>query len=237
MYTLALDTSTSLGGVAVLKQDLIITSLTWEREGSHGEHLTPAIEKCLETANIEAKDLTAIALGRGPGSFTGVRIAVNAARALSFVTQSPVYCFDTTEILAEGCQQIDLPLLVLVNAHKNLLYSSVFHHDAEKNCWVRTIDLEARSILEITSLVNTPHLCVGDGYTEYERSFPTGLKSLLIRHPSVSDDPQPDTLGLLSWKHRSTSRASVWKEVQALYVRASGAEEKLRESLEKSDKN
>jgi tRNA threonylcarbamoyladenosine biosynthesis protein TsaB len=237
MVTLALDTSTSLGGVAILKEDTVLGCVTWEREGSHGEHLTPALEKCLEAAGVETKDLDAIALGHGPGSFTGVRIAVNAARSLAFVLKKPVYCFDTTEILAFGCARRDLPFLALVNAHKNLLYSSVFAHDPASGNWQRTTPLEARSIAEIEALVTSPHLCAGDGFDEYEKVFGPELRSFLVRDASTSDYPRPETLGRLFWSSRQSAQPLVWKEVQALYIRASGAEEKLRESRKDSSGN
>jgi tRNA threonylcarbamoyladenosine biosynthesis protein TsaB len=237
MVILALDTSTSLGGVAILKEDAVLGCLTWERTGSHGEHLTPALEKCLETAGIGTKDLDAIALGHGPGSFTGVRIAVNAARSLAFVLKKPVYCFDTTEILAFGCGRKDLPFIALVNAHKNLIYSSVFSHDAVADRWRRTLALEARSIGEIESIVGSPLLCAGDGFSEYEKAFSPELRSRLVRDASTSDHPRPETLGRLFWSSRQFVKPLVWKEVQALYVRASGAEEKLRESRKDSSRD
>ena len=79
MLLLAFDTSTSQGGVAVFQDSHLKARHVWSREGSHGELLTPAIEKALNEAGVQAYQLDAVAIGRGPGSFTGARIAVNAA--------------------------------------------------------------------------------------------------------------------------------------------------------------
>jgi tRNA threonylcarbamoyladenosine biosynthesis protein TsaB len=233
MLFLAFDTSTSKGGVAITENGQVLTSLVWEREGSHGELLTPAIEKCLEKSGRTLRDLDALALVHGPGSFTGVRIAVNAARTLGYALHKPVYAFDTAEALAASCPRRDLPLAILINAHKNLLFVSTFIWTNE---WVRKTALSVMTLEVLTTSINETHLCVGDGFTEFDSVMSSSLKNLLVRDPILPDEPSPEALGLLAF--RESSRASGrkpldWKDVQALYIRASGAEEKLREDLGK----
>ena len=107
MFTLALDTSTSQGGVAVLEGERVLSRIVWSREKSHSEFLTPNIETCLRDAGLEVRALDRIAVGRGPGSFTGIRVAINAARALAYALSKPVFTFDTMEILAAGVSDAD----------------------------------------------------------------------------------------------------------------------------------
>ena len=242
---LAFDTSTARGGVAVLRNGKTLSEISWERQGSHAEFLTPAIEKCLSEAGLIAQNLDAIAIGHGPGSFTGVRVAVNAARSLGFALGKPTYAFDTSEILAAGVPTTSSVfasrsnfqpnfrpdfhhLLTIVNAHKNSVYASIFRF--EKSTWVRTLPLTAVSPEDLSSLVKDPHLCLGDGYLEYADVLPANLKALLLRENSFSDFPLPAALGLMASMPTPISRPLVWNEVQALYIRDSGAEEKLRES-------
>jgi tRNA threonylcarbamoyladenosine biosynthesis protein TsaB len=234
---LAFDTSTARGGVAILKNGKTLSEICWERQGSHAEFLTPAIEKCLSESGLKAQSLDALAIGHGPGSFTGVRVAVNAARSLGFALGKPTFVFDTAEILAAGVPTTSSEfsnrtefrhLLVIVNAHKNSVYASIFTF--EKNHWARTLPLTAISAEDLSSLVKSPHLCLGDGYLEYANVLPANLKALLLRENSFSDFPLPTALGLLASSPTPLSRPLVWNEVQALYIRDSGAEEKLRES-------
>ncbi len=227
MKVIAFDTSTSHGGVAVLRDDKVLSRAVWQRQGSHGELLTPQIQSCLEAAGWSPQDLEAVAVGIGPGSFTGVRVAINAARSLAFAISKPVFAFDTTEIIANGCGRADLPLLVIVNAHKNMVFASTFRRDGSD--WKRLTPLEAREPEQLLDLVHGPHLCLGDGYDEYHSLFPPELSRLLVRDSSMSDYPQPEVLGLM---HLRASPLD-WKDVQALYIRESGAEEKLREDRKK----
>lgn len=231
MLILAFDTSTNKGGVAVLRDDKVLSEKTWSRESSHGELLTPALQSCLEAAGLKPKDLDAIAIGHGPGSFTGVRVTVNAARALAYALNLPVYVFDTSEIIAEAVTRTDQPLAVLINAHKNLIFASTF--EWESGVWRRKLPLAAYDLNELSAVITTPHLVLGDAYDEFAPSMNQALLKNLIRVPELSDDPNPTVLGLMAHKRRETVQPLDWKDVQALYIRSSGAEENLRKGEKK----
>ena len=98
MKILAFDTSTAQGAVAVLEGERVLIERTWRREKSHSELLTAEIESTLIDAATEMSSVDAFAVGQGPGSFTGIRVAINAARALAYALQKPVYVFKTSEI-------------------------------------------------------------------------------------------------------------------------------------------
>jgi tRNA threonylcarbamoyladenosine biosynthesis protein TsaB len=225
MLILAFDTSTAHGGVAIFRDRQLLAHASWERQGSHGENLTPQIQNCLSQASIELAAVEALAVGIGPGSFTGVRVAINAARSLGFALEKPVFAFDTASLIAHAVARTDLPLLVMINAHKNSVFAATFSYDPTTRTWTRTSDLTARDPAALGEWIQEPHLCVGDGFTEYEDLIPEKTSQLLVRDSSLSDFPQPQTFGILVEK----SKPLEWKEIQALYIRESGAEEKLRE--------
>lgn len=224
MIVLAFDTSTATGGVAVLKDTEVLGSKRWERQGSHGELLTAKIESLFQELGLQLPQIDALAVGIGPGSFTGVRVAVNAAKSLAFALTKPIYTFDTTELLAADISRTDLPLLILVNAHKNQVFATTFRRKDDR--WVRELPLEARDPATVGDLLNEPHLCLGDGYDEYREALNTDR---LVRDPNVSDFPRPESVSPLL----KTAQPLEWKAVQALYIRDSGAEEKLREGRQK----
>lgn len=228
MVVLALDTSTNQGGVAILRDRDILARRIWTREKSHSEMLTATLQACLEAAGLQLHDIDRLAVGKGPGSFTGIRIAVNAGRTLGYANAFPIFAFDTMEILAAAVHPNEgSRLLAMVNAHKNLLYVSQF--SVQQGQWVRTRGPEALTLAQIEQIVNESHICVGDGYDEFESLFSTKLKSKLRRDSRFADFPLPDSLARMALE--STARPLVWNELQALYIRSSEAEEKLRETL------
>lgn len=231
MITLALDTSTNRGGIAILKDRDVLAARSWQREKSHSELVTSLIAECVEQAGLAFKDIKQIAVGKGPGSFTGIRIAINAARTLAYSLDVPVFAFDTGEILAAAVPVGDKPLLTIVSAHKNLLYSSLF--TPVNGHWEKQVGPEAWTLEQIGARVKTQHLCVGDAFAAFQELLPPTLANLLVRSHKLSDYPSAEVLGQMPLLPRA--KPLVWKEVQALYIRASEAEEKYREGLSKQN--
>lgn len=97
---LAFDTATPHVTVALHDGDSVIASYESDEPMRHGEMLAPGIARVLSEARATAKDLTAIAVGVGPGPFTGLRVGLVTARTLSFVREIPVHGVCSLDILA-----------------------------------------------------------------------------------------------------------------------------------------
>ncbi|MEQ1875116.1 MAG: tRNA (adenosine(37)-N6)-threonylcarbamoyltransferase complex dimerization subunit type 1 TsaB [Bdellovibrionia bacterium] len=218
---LSIECSTLRGGVALSSDGRVLASETWSEQSRHGEFVVPGIEKIFRAAGLAPKDLKLIAVDFGPGRFTGVRVALNAARTLAYSLGVPVASTDSLSILAAGAGDSKLPVLSILNAHKNMVYAAI---NFAGEC---THPPAALTIPELEKLITSPHLCVGDGYFVYESTFSPTLKSHLRRDPEVSDYPLVQVLALLA----PTLPQKSWKDVEPLYIRASEAEEKLRTGL------
>ena len=86
---LALDTSSPQVCVALADGTDVLVELVSEQTMKHGEQLAPLLVRALETSGIDRRDLTAIAVGVGPGPFTGLRVGLVTARTLGFVLGIP----------------------------------------------------------------------------------------------------------------------------------------------------
>jgi tRNA threonylcarbamoyladenosine biosynthesis protein TsaB len=228
MISLSLDTSTARGEVAVLNGGRVLSCRSWERDRSHSESVTGQIEAALSEAGIEAKQLQAIGVGRGPGSFTGIRVAINAAKSFSFALGIPIYAFDTCEIVASGARRTDLPILTMFNAQKNQVFVSVFSAPNGASPQ-RLIPVQAWSLDRLSAEITTPHLCLGDAYHDYESLLEPSILPLLVRDQTENDYPSAVVIGRMASREFVNATSLGWKELQALYIRASGAEEKIRE--------
>ena len=103
MNILALDTSMGACSAAVLRADGAASSLHARQEAmarGHAEALMPMVAEVLAEAWIAARDLDLIAATEGPGSFTGVRIAIAAARGLALATGAKLYGTDSLTVMA-----------------------------------------------------------------------------------------------------------------------------------------
>lgn len=131
---LALDTSTDACSVA-LNTDGVVTSLFEVAAKSHTQRLLPMVDELLKSSGHELTDLDAIAFGRGPGSFTGLRICAGIVQGLAFGANLPVIPVSTLEAMALGFYRsnpdVQLPLVVTLDARMNEVYWGLFARDGE----------------------------------------------------------------------------------------------------------
>ena len=100
MKVLAFDTSSKYLSVAVADDDKVLSSFHKDMGLNHCSLLIPTIDKILNKCKIELKEIDLIALSIGPGSFTGLRIGVSTAKALSLATKIPVVGVPTLDVIA-----------------------------------------------------------------------------------------------------------------------------------------
>lgn len=134
MKILALDTATENLSVALYADGALVLRQARPVRG-HGEWLLPMVEDVLGEAGLALGDLDAIAVGRGPGAFTGVRIAVSVAQGLAFAAGLPIVGVSDLAALALGAAQrlagegpVSAPLTILscLDARLGGLYAAAF---------------------------------------------------------------------------------------------------------------
>jgi len=144
-YILQIETSTTNCSVAISKKGETIALKEVSNGYSHAENLHVFIKDLLTENKLEYTDLNAVAVSKGPGSYTGLRIGVSTAKGLCFSLDIPLIALGTLEVLA--CQvQIEEGFIVpMIDARRMEAYTKVFDANFEE---VRAIEAE---ILEETS--------------------------------------------------------------------------------------
>ncbi|PAD77703.1 tRNA (adenosine(37)-N6)-threonylcarbamoyltransferase complex dimerization subunit type 1 TsaB [Paenibacillus campinasensis] len=99
---LALDTSTAQLAVSVLEEMTLLTEMNTSAERNHSVHLHPVMAEALQQAGMTMDEVSGIAVGVGPGSYTGIRIAVTAAKTLAWTLNLPVVGVSSLHALAWG---------------------------------------------------------------------------------------------------------------------------------------
>ncbi len=102
MRVLGIDTSSDVGTVAVLVDGRLRASVSTRVQHQHGETLLPHLERALALAEVPIESLDLVAVGLGPGSFTGVRIGVATAKGLSLARGTPLIGVRTSRVLARA---------------------------------------------------------------------------------------------------------------------------------------
>jgi tRNA threonylcarbamoyladenosine biosynthesis protein TsaB len=159
---LNIETSTKNCSVSISNGAEIIQLKELNTGGySHAEKLHPFIQDCMQAAGITFSDLDGVCVGKGPGSYTGLRIGVSAAKGLCFANDLPLMAVNSLEILARS-QTIDSGVIVpLIDARRMEVYSAVF--DSQFN-WIRETQAEIINASSFASYLEKGSVYfVGDG--------------------------------------------------------------------------
>ncbi|WP_128895746.1 tRNA (adenosine(37)-N6)-threonylcarbamoyltransferase complex dimerization subunit type 1 TsaB [Longirhabdus pacifica] len=132
---LALDCSTSSLTVAVLRENEVLSSEQTKAERNHSIRLVPQIQEQLQACDLTLEDIDGIIVGQGPGSYTGVRIAVTVAKTLAWSKQIPLIGVSSLASLARGAvrsfdnlkEEQDW-IVPLMDARRGRVYTSLYQH-------------------------------------------------------------------------------------------------------------
>ncbi len=193
---LAFDTATEAVTVAVHDGERVVAAATTVDARRHGELLAPAITSLLDETGLVRQDLTAIAVGVGPGPFTGLRVGLVTARTLAAVLEIPVYGVCTLDVLA--AQAVDdvaaggAPFLVATDARRKEVYWAAYDETGER--------LDGPHVAK-PATVATDRPVVGRGARLYPGDFPVPvgpehpdagvLADVVARERAELLDPEP----------------------------------------------
>lgn len=226
MKILAMETSTLLAGVAVIENGKVIAEETSFRNRTHSEVISPFIDSVLEKSNLKLTDIDAFAVGQGPGSFTGIRVAANAGKTFSYSFSKPLVTIDSLVLLAAQAKGSTRPVVSMINAFKNMVYFGLFDVSGEEPRYLA--GPSAVPVRELSNHIQSDVLVVGDGWEAFHEYFPESLQALCHRDSQFSDYPLAKTLGLLSEMRVKKGQTLDWNSYVPLYIRASEAEESKR---------
>ena len=130
-YILNIETSSKNCSVSLLKEDKIINLIEQEDNSyRHSELLTSFIDQILSKEKIKPENLSAVAIAKGPGSFTGLRIGFSVAKGICFPYKTPIIGINSLEILARSYKpKKDEYILSLINDKNDSFYSMVLDSD------------------------------------------------------------------------------------------------------------
>lgn len=252
---LAIESCTAAGSVAVLfsadnTDEKVLANNEWMRSRSHAEVTTPALEDAVKLAGGWNK-IDIIAVGVGPGSFTGIRVGLNAARTIAWSTNRPLIPVRSTDALIEAARGSGLSprgnvIVAVLNAQMGLNFAAwEISSNSSKSApgdfvGLRVTDpaaFDTATLAKELKALGKPLTLIG----ETADAVATELRALgLAVHRLTSphlDFPHALSVARLAARRLrlegNTKDASAlvrmfrWQETQPLYIRGSGAEEKM----------
>ena len=164
MKILALETSAKAASVAVTEDGKLLCSAYQCTGLTHSRTVMPMVEAMLKNADLTTADIDAVAVAAGPGSFTGIRIGVAAAKGLAFALDKPVCGVSTLEAMARNVAWWDGTVVCAMDARRHQVYNAVFA--AKDGQLTRIAPDRAIGLAELAEELKTDEcrkIIVGDG--------------------------------------------------------------------------
>ena len=172
MRVLALETSAKAVSAAVTEDGRVLCSGYQDTGLTHSRTLMPIVEAMLKNTGLTVRDCDAVAVAVGPGSFTGIRIGVSAAKGLAFAADKPCAAVSTLEAMARNVAHMDALVVCAMDARRNQIYNALFA--AEHGRLTRRTPDRAIGLAELAEELRDeplPLVLVGDGAALCERAL------------------------------------------------------------------
>lgn len=164
MKILALETSAKAVSAAVVENGKVLCSGYQDTGLTHSRTLMPIVEHILKNTGMTMAQIDAVAVAAGPGSFTGIRIGVSAAKGLAFAIEKPTVSVSVLASMARNVAFRDGLIICAMDARRNQVYNALF--EAKDGALTRLTEDRAIGLAELTEEVrNDPRskTVVGDG--------------------------------------------------------------------------
>lgn len=164
MLLLAFETSAKAGSVALLDGDKLLGESYQNTGLTHSQTVMTMAQWLIGSCGYTPQDVQAVAVAAGPGSFTGIRIGVAAAKGFAWGAELPCYGVSTLEAMALQLGIWQGYVLPVMDARRQQVYNALFHVQAgkpERLCQDRAISLE--DLGEETKNLSEPVFLIGDG--------------------------------------------------------------------------
>ncbi|GEL66684.1 tRNA (adenosine(37)-N6)-threonylcarbamoyltransferase complex dimerization subunit type 1 TsaB [Marinilactibacillus psychrotolerans] len=228
MRILAMDTSNQSMSVAIIENNQILVEKTTNVKRNHSIQLMPTIEHVIEDANLSIDSLDRIVVAKGPGSYTGVRIAVTVAKTLAWTKEIELVGISSLKVIAGNAQQIEGSLIVpVMDARRGNIYTGLYTYKNQE-----LIELERDrhvSAKEWAQELASKHEIVQMIGTDLEKHLPIFkpyLKENLLLLPSYQQLPRASVLAMLGAQEEPTDIHTFVPE----YAKLTEAEENWKEA-------
>lgn len=147
---LNIDTALERASVCLANDDMILETAYSENQKDHAAWLHPAIQELLKKNNLSVQDINAVAVSIGPGSYTGLRVGLSAAKGLCYALNIPLITVNSLYLLAFAVQKEALDIIVpVIDARRMEIYTAVYDKNLAEKIPTHSLIIEQSSFSEL----------------------------------------------------------------------------------------
>lgn len=236
MKILAIDTSGLVAAVAVSDGDKLISQFTVQHKVTHSQILMPMMEDIKKMTDMDLNSIDAIAVSKGPGSFTGLRIGAATAKGLALALDKPLIAVPTIDALAYNLYGHEDIICPMMDARRSQVYTGLYTFFAlSKEISESEISFDMKVIKEqlVTSIediaeqinsIGKRTILLGDGVPVYMERLKSLLKVPFFEAPYICNRQSAASVALLAAKYYEEGIRTDTDSFAPCYLRPSQAE-------------
>ena len=241
MKILGIDTSGLVGAVAIADGDMLVSQFSIQYKTTHSEILMPMLEDISKKIHLDLSSIDAIAVAKGPGSFTGLRIGSATAKGLALALDKPIIAVPTVDAIAYNLYGVEKIICPMMDAKRKQVYTGLYTfvpNTPEGKSLERTFDMQviheqfATSIEDIADRINEigkPVVLLGDGIPAYHDELEHLLKVPYSIAPMHQNRQSGAALCALAMQCAAQGQMMSADDFAPDYLRLSQAEREAKE--------
>lgn len=225
MKILAIETSTMLGGVAIMNEEGLIGEIRLNVKSTHSEKLMGGIDSALRLADLKISDIDVYCISIGPGSFTGLRIGLSTVKGFAFATGKPVVAVPTLDAFAWNFPFCRYPVCPMLDARKKEVYAGLYRWEGSR--FEKVISELSVRPEDLLKDIRGPVLFAGEGARLYKETILALKGRDAFFAPPHFNVPMPSSTAILGLHKALSGEFSDPVTLTPFYIRKSEAEIKF----------
>jgi len=218
MFVLGIDTATQVASVGIIGNGETLAEESRQATSNHTETLLPLIASVLEQASISLTEIGGIGVSIGPGSFTGLRIALGTVKGFAYATGQKVVGVPTLEALAHTVSDWEGLVCPVLDARKREVYAALFRRDANGTLQ-RLLPDHVLSPTALLEIITEPCLFLGDGAENYSALICEHGGSVMQILPFATHHPRGAIVAAMAWERLRRGEHDELHTLVPCYVR------------------
>ena len=225
MKILAVDSSGLVASVAIVEDDTLVAEYTINYKKTHSQTLLPMLDEIVKMTETDLQSVDAIAVAKGPGSFTGLRIGAATVKGLARTLDKPVIGIPTVEGLAMNLYGADALICPLMDARRNQVYTGIYQFcDGELTVLEDQMAVGIDQIIQMLNERNQSVIFLGDGVSVYREIIEEKMMVPFSFAPAHQNNQRAGAVGVRAMSYYKQGKTESADDFVPEYLRLSQAE-------------
>jgi tRNA threonylcarbamoyl adenosine modification protein YeaZ len=237
MKLLILESSGLVASVAVMEEEKMIGEYTVNYKKTHSQTLLPMVDELIKNIGLDLQELDAIAISKGPGSFTGLRIGSATAKGLAQALNIPIVPVSSLEGLAANLFATEDVICPMMDARRSQVYTGVYGYEGSQLVTLlEPAPLPVEELIEKLNQMGRSVIFLGDGVPVYEDKLKEKMTVSYRIAPAHLNRQRAGAVGTLAIQYYKEGKTEASRDHKPEYLRISQAERELKERQEAQKK-